>query len=172
MRVTFPASMSFFQPAYAAWAIASRDPADTAGGGVPVDGRGVPGPQLQRGGGLGRGRGTGTSVGELRRPRCGGDQAQRAAALDRGELPVVAQEPHDRAARGGEPDELVEHEGARHPGLVDEHDVAGAEAEHAQVFRHRGPGAEPGGGRPGGPFVHELVQVLRPGPELAAEDVG
>ena len=64
-------------------------------------------------------------VGELRGARLGGDQAQRAAAFDGRELPVIAQQPHDRAPRGGDRHELVEQEGAGHPGLVDEHDVAG-----------------------------------------------
>jgi hypothetical protein len=63
--------------------------------------------------------------------RFGGDQAQRAAGVDRGQLPVVAEQPDDRAPLRGVGGETVKSERIGHPGLGDHDHVAGAEPEHA-----------------------------------------
>ena len=86
---------------------------------------------------------------QLRGAGLGGDQPQRAAGLDRRELPVIAEQPDDRAPRGGELHELVEQERARHPGLVDEHHVAGAQARTCAPAP--APGRPRGAGRRTGP---------------------
>ncbi len=138
---------------------------------VPVDRAAISDAQLQRRGGLG-GIGEPVQHGELGGSGLGGDQAQRAAGLHGGQLPVIAQQPDGRAAGGGDLDEPVEQERARHPGLVDQHHVAGAQRELAGLGRHWQPGAQPGGERPGGPLVPELVQVVGLDGELGAEHGG
>jgi hypothetical protein len=70
------------------------------------------------------------------------DKDQRVAVITGGSRGigaglVVAEQPRRRAPRGGERHELVEQERARHPGLIDEHDVARVEGEGPGEARRR-----------------------------------
>ena len=86
---------------------------------VEVDGRLVAVADLQGGGGFGR-------VGEaddLLHPDRADlvvEVAEHAAGFDRGELLVVTEQPHHRPGLFGAVDEPVQHQRARHPGLIDQ----------------------------------------------------
>ena len=129
---------------------------------VVVEGLGSAVAQAEGGGGF-VGVGEAVQVGELDGADVVGQQAQRAAGFDGGELGGVTEEADDGAAFAGVGGEPVEVAGAGHAGFVDEDEVAGV--EHEPLVRR----AAAGSGVVG---VAELVQVLRAAAELRAEDVG
>ena len=133
-----------------------RAPDDPIVRGVEVQRGAIALAQLPGRGGLLRG-GEAVQFGEFDGADLGGQQPQRAAGLDRGELPVVAEQPHGGAVAFGERAEGVEVAGAGQAGFVDQDHVAGSDVEE-----RGGPGAVGGVGLVVGEvLVDELVEVFR-----------
>ncbi len=80
-----------------------------------------------------------------------GEAGEGAAGVDGGELGGVTDEDQLRSSGGGVVEEPVEVAGADHPGLVDDHDVAGPEVTPAGVEVTEEP-VQRGGGDPGPVF--------------------
>ena len=90
-------------------------------------------------------------VGDVR-----GEEAERAAGLDRGQLVRVADQPQRGAGRAGGGQQRGQPQGAGHAGLVDQDDVPAAQRLRSAC---RG-------------VVEPLVDVVGPHPQLVAEHLG